>query len=297
MNPTPRLPQLIAAKEPQLPPGTDAWRVADGAPWPGVFIDSLAGRLLVSLRDVELPTDLRHELTASGRDVYIKRLEKGDKTAPAPLAPPALPTRFPVVENGVRYMLDMKVGYSQGLFIDQRNNRADLRRRCTPGMAVLNLFAYTGAFSVCAALGGATTTTLDLAQPCLTWCRENMELNGIDPAEHFFCKGDALHWLARFARQGRRFGGIVLDPPTFSRDDKGRIWRAESNYGELAHAAAACLAPGGWMLCTTNCRKLSPTAFRKQIANALPPTAQLTPAPMPFDFDGEPYLKTLWINT
>lgn len=297
MNTPPRLPRLIAAKEAKLPPGTDAWRVADGAPWPGVFIDSLAGRLLVSLRDVELPADLHRELADSGRDVYVKRLEKGDKAAPIPLAPPAQPMRFPVQENGVRYMLDMQAGYSQGLFIDQRDNRAELRRCCTPGMAVLNLFAYTGAFSVCAALGGATTTTLDLAQPCLTWCRENMELNGIDPAEHFFCKGDALHWLARFARQGRRFGCIVLDPPTFSRDDKGRIWRAESHYGELVRAAAACLAPGGRMLCTTNCRKLSAAAFRALVASGAPAGAQLTPAPMPFDFDGEPYLKTLWLNT
>ena len=296
MSGTPRLAQLIAAKEPKLPPGTDAWRVADGAPWPGVFIDSLAGRLLVSLRDVELPPSLQRELTDCGRDVYVKRLEKGDKAPPAPLTPPALPTRFPVQENGVRYMLDMNAGYSQGLFIDQRDNRAELRRHCAPGMTVLNLFAYTGAFSVCAALGGATTTTLDLAQPCLTWCRENMELNGIDPARHFFCKGDALHWLERFTRQQRRFDVIVLDPPTFSRDDKGRIWRAETHYGELVRAAAACLAPGGRMLCTTNCRKLSPAAFRKMVESGAPRGARISPAPMPFDFDGEPYLKTLRIQ-
>lgn len=297
MNTTPRLPQLIAAKEPKLPPGTDAWRVADGAPWPGVFIDSLAGRLLVSLRDVELPRALHDELMASGRDVYVKRLEKGDKAAPTALCPPQLPTRFAVQENGVRYMLDMQIGYSQGLFIDQRDNRAELRRRCTPGVTVLNLFAYTGAFSVCAALGGATTTTLDLAQPCLTWCRENMELNGIDPSEHFFCKGDALHWLERFSRQGRRFGGIVLDPPTFSRDAKGHTWRAERDYGELVRAAAACLAPGGWMLCTTNCRKLSPAAFRALVQSGAPLGAKLCASPMSFDFDGEQYLKTLWINS
>lgn len=289
--------RLIAAKERRLPPGTDAWRVADGTPWPGVFIDMLAGRLLVSLRDTEPTPELYNELMHSGRDVYIKRLEKGDKASPTPLRPPALPTRFPVQENGVTFMLDMQAGYSQGLFIDQRDNRAELRRSMRPGQTMLNLFAYTGAFSVCAALAGATTTTLDLAQPCLTWCRENMELNGIDPTQHYFCKGDALHWLSRFQRQGRRFDTIVLDPPTFSRDDKGRIWRAERNYGELVHAAAACLAPGGSMLCTTNCRKLSPASFRTMVESGAPLRARLTPAPMPFDFDGEPYLKTLWINT
>ena len=78
-------------------------------------------------------------------------------------------------------------------------------------MKVLNTFAYTGAFSVYAALGGAQTTTLDLAQPCLEWARENFRLNGMDPAGQYFCKGDVLHWLERFARQGRTFHGIILD--------------------------------------------------------------------------------------
>lgn len=191
--------------------------------------------------------------------------------------------------------MDMEAGYSQGLFLDQRDNRAEVRHRCTPGSTLLNTFAYTGAFSVCAALAGATTTTLDLAQPCLTWCRENMQLNGIDPTNHYFCKGDVLHWLERFARQKRRFDAIVLDPPTFSRDEKGRIWRVERDYGKLVAKAAACLAPGGWMLCTTNCRKLSPASFRRMVAEGIP-GARLSTSPMPFDFDGEPYLKTIWAD-
>ena len=291
------LQSLAARKEALLPPGTNAYRLADGTPWRGVYIDSLAGRYLVSLRDVELPPALRAELLADGRDVYIKHLSKGDKSAPVPLLPPTQPQRFIVQECGVRYMLDMQAGYSQGLFIDQRNNRAELRRLSRPGDTVLNLFAYTGAFSVCAALGGATTTTLDLAAPCLDWCRENMMLNSISPADHFFCKGDALRWLSTFRRQGRRFTGIVLDPPTFSRADKGRIWRVESHYGELVARAAACLMPGGWILCTTNCRKITPAAFRAQVTAAAPAGASITSAPMPPDFDGDPYLKTLRIHT
>lgn len=297
LSPGKLLEQLMKKKEQLLPPATNTYRVADGSPWPGIFIDALAGRLLVSLRDVELPQPLRLELEAGGRDVYIKHLSKDDKTAPTPLLPPRQPLCFAVLEHGVQYLMDMASGYSQGLFIDQRNNRAEVRRRCRPGTTLLNLFAYTGAFSVSAALGGATTTTLDLAQPCLTRCKENMELNGLDPAQHFFCKGDALHWLTSFARSGRRFDAIVLDPPTFSRDDKGRIWRAEKDYGDLVAKAAACLAPGGWMLCTTNCRKLSPAAFRSLVAAGAPPRAKLTASPMPADFDGEPYLKTLFIDT
>ena len=277
----------------KLPPATDAFRVADGAPWPGVFIDALADRLLVSLRDTALPPALKDMLKATGRPVYVKRLDKDVKEPPQFLCGPAVPLRFVIQENGVRYLMDMGAGYSQGIVLDQRDNRAALRSLCRPGMKVLNTFAYTGAFSVCAALAGAQTTTLDLAQPCLSWCRENMALNDVDPDVHYFCKGDALHWMDRFARQGRLFDIIVLDPPTFSRDEKGHIWRVEKDYGHLVNLAAAILAPGGRILCSTNCRKLSPSAFRRMVSAGIP-SARLIPVPMPFDFDGEPYLKCIW---
>lgn len=287
------LQELINARRAEIPAHTDAFRVVDGTVWPGVFIDALADRLLVSLRDTALPRGLRDLLEQTGRAVFVKRLDKDVKEPPRQVCGPPLPLRFEIRENGVRYIMDMAAGYSQGLFLDQRLNRAEVRRRCRAGMTLLNTFAYTGGFSVCAALAGATATTLDLAQPCLSWCKENMQANGVDDSKHYFCKGDALHWLDRFARQGRAFDAIVLDPPTFSRDEKGRVWRVERDYGMLVEKAAACLAYKGWILCTTNCRKLSHAAFRAMV-QAAAPAATLTPAPMPPDFDGEDYLKCLW---
>lgn len=275
-----------------IPADTNAYRVLDGTAWRGVFIDALADRLLVSLRDVELPRELESQLRALGCPVYVKHLERDEKAAPRQLCgEPSVP-RFTILENGVSYRMDMEAGYSQGIFLDQRDNRARLRHADLRGKTLLNTFAYTGAFSVCAALAGATTTTLDLAQPCLTWCKENFELNGMNPAEHYFCKGDVLHWLDRFAKQGRRFDIIVLDPPTFSRDAKGRVWRVERDYDKLVAKAAACLAPHGLLQCSTNCRKLSPAAFRAAVSEGIP-GAKLTAVPMPADFDGEPYLKCL----
>ena len=290
------LTDTIAAREAKLPPQTNAYRVSDGTTWPGIFIDALADRLLVSVRDTAVPRPLLVQLEATGRPVYLKRLDKDVKEAPLHLCGPEAPLRFPIQENGVTYIMDMSAGYSQGIFLDQRDNRARVRSLCKPGMRLLNTFSYTGAFSVCAALAGATTTTLDLAQPCLTWCRENMEQNGLDASQHFFCKGDTLHWLDRFARQGRSFDAIVLDPPTFSRDEKGRIWRVEKDYGTLVAKAVGCIAPGGWLLCTTNCRKVSHAQFRQLVASGAP-GARLTASAMPFDFDGEDYLKALWVNT
>lgn len=289
------LSEIIRKKEAALPPDTNAYRVADGAPWDGIFIDALADRLLVSVRDTGVPRGLKQLLEESGRPTYLKRLDKDVKEAPVHLCGPEAALRFPIKENGVSYLMDMAAGYSQGIFLDQRNNRAEVRRRCHRGTRLLNTFSYTGAFSVCAALAGATSTTLDLAQPCLNWCKENMQLNGIDPAEHYFCKGDTLHWLDRFAKQGRTFDGIVLDPPTFSRDEKGKIWRVEKDYGKLVAKAAACVAPGGWILCTTNCRKVSERDFQQLVSSGAP-GAKITAASMPFDFDGEPYLKTRWVQ-
>lgn len=287
------LSQLRQARERRLLDRTNAYRLCDGSPWRGVFIDMLAGRLLVSLRDVDLPGELEAELRGSGLPVWLKRLEQDARKPPSFFCGPDASPVFLIEENGVRYRMDMGVGYSQGIFLDQRDNRKQVRQLCRPGVKLLNTFAYTGAFSVCAALAGSTVTTLDLAQPSLNWCRENMILNGLDPSKHYFCRGDTLHWLARFARQSRLFDAIILDPPTFSRDEKGRIWRVERDYSELVSRAAACLSPGGWLLCTTNCRKLSPAHFRDRIAATLP-KARLTASPMPFDFDGEAYLKTIW---
>lgn len=287
------LRRIAAQTVAKLPPETDAYRLCDGAPWRNIFIDALSNRLLVSTRDCPIPNDLLQELRSTGKTVYRKELERDNKQPPSLLCGEELSPCFPVSEWGVLYRLDMSAGYSQGLFLDQRENRHRVREYCRPGMKVLNTFAYTGAFSVCAALGGAETTTLDLAQPCLDWARENFHLNGIPPDQHYFCRGDALHWLDRFAKQGKRFDLIILDPPTFSRNDKGKIWRAERDYGELAAKAAQCLPPGGALLCTTNCRSLSHARFADMIVRALP-KARTKTFPMPFDFSGEPYLKTIW---
>ncbi len=290
-----KLESIYNKKRAQLPAGTNAFRVLDGRPWEGVFVDALDTRLLVSLRDCALPAELHEQLLSTGKSIYIKYLDRDNKQAPQHLAGPEAPSRFVIKENGLRYIMDMDAGYSQGLFLDQRDNRRTVMERCQEGMRILNTFAYTGGFSICAAQAGAQTTTLDLAQPCLDWCKENMQENGINADDHYFCKGDTLHWLTRFARQGRHFDGIILDPPTFSRDEKGKIWRAERDYGLLVSKALSCLQPRGWILCTSNCRKLSHEHFADMISEVAP-LHQLRPAGMPFDFDGEDYLKCLWVE-
>lgn len=279
---------------------TNALRLIDGGGdgLPGIFLDTYADRWLVSTRASELDPEVRAWLEArgaEGRTIYWKRLDQHDKEDPIHIAGPLQEAPFIATESGVRYQINFQAGYSQGIFLDQRLNRQRVRQHSAKEKTVLNTFAYTGAFSVCAALGGATTTTLDLSQVYLDWAKDNFRANDLDPSDHHFCKGDTFHWLKRFARQGRRFDGIILDPPTFSRDDKGKVFRVEKDYHRLVTLALSCLTSQGWMLCCTNCRKLDPRDFANKVHKGAP-GGKITSLAMPPEYSGEHYLKSLWLE-
>jgi 23S rRNA (cytosine1962-C5)-methyltransferase len=279
---------------------SDALRLIDAAGdgLPGVVLEEFAGRWLISTVDAKpFPAWLLPWLRVSGRACYHKRLDQHQKESPRWLCGPTVEGVFPIRECGVVYEASFSSGYSQGIFLDQRDNRRELRGRVGQGMRVLNTFAYTGAFSVCGALGGAQTTTLDLSQPYLDWARRNFELNGIAQDAHHFCKGDTFHWLRRFGKQGRQFDGVVLDPPTFSRDDKGTVFRVERDFGDLVALAAKVVVPGGWILCCTNFRKMTHREFERQLMEKTPGRFMAAHRAMPEDFVDVPYLKSVWLES
>ncbi|MES2474756.1 MAG: class I SAM-dependent methyltransferase [Verrucomicrobiota bacterium] len=277
---------------------TDAVRLIDGRGdgLPGIYLETFAGHWLVSTTTSQLPPEFREWVRDQGVSCYWKRLDQHQKESPTHLSGPEITAPFLMRENGLAFEISFQSGYSQGIFLDQRDNRAAVRERMAPGKRLLNTFAYTGAFSVAAATAGAETTTLDLSQPYLDWAKRNLSHNGLDPAAHHFCKGDTFHWLRRFAKQGRTFDGIVLDPPTFSRDEKGKVFRVEENFGELAALALEVLAPDGWLLCSTNCRNLPLNDFQKQLRAAARHAMAARHSPMPPDFSEEPYLKSVWLT-
>lgn len=285
-------------RQPLLTGATNAVRLLDGAGdgFPGVIVETYAGRWLLSTSGERIPPLIHTWLREQELSCYWKRLDQHQKESPALLCGTEVTQPFLIRENEIQYEISFQSGYSQGIFLDQRDNRAEVRRLMRPGLRLLNTFSYTGAFSVAAALAGAETTTLDLSQPYLDWAKRNFTHNSLDPAAHHFCKGDTFHWLRRFAKQGRRFDAIVLDPPTFSRDGTGKVFRVEQDFGELAALAAQVLEPGGWMLCCTNYRRMSPEEFERQLLGKLPRRMEARHSEMPMDFTDEPYLKSVWLE-
>jgi 23S rRNA (cytosine1962-C5)-methyltransferase len=156
-----------------------------------------------------------------------------------------------VTEAGTKYGLDFEGGYSAGLFIDQRANRARLRG--LKPKRLLNTFAYTCSFSVVAALAGTETVSVDLSRRSLNRGEANFVKNGLDPkAGHRFIADDVLAVLPRLARRGDKFDAIVLDPPTFSRNQTGAAFQVQRDFERLVTLALEVAAPGANLLLSVN---------------------------------------------
>ena len=314
-----------------------------GDGWPGWHVDRLGSFLLSQSGrplDREQEDYLHHLLSGGsshrvpappGREAelpagaYHKILDRRLRAAlPQEVSPrralgQAAPERFTVRENGLRFELSFGEGYSVGLFLDQRDNRRRLltghiaagfplvesaSRPPASGLRLLNTFAYTCGFSVCAAASGARTTSLDLSRKYLDWGRRNFVLNGLDPAGHEFIHGDVFDWLRRLAKKHRVFDVILLDPPTFSQSKERGVFRAETDYFDLVAAVLPLLAPGGVLFASANAARWSPEKFLADVEGAVHAAKrhiiQRHYAPQPPDFPvsrSEPaYLKTAWIR-
>jgi len=156
-----------------------------------------------------------------------------------------------VLENGLKFAVDLGSGQKGGLFLDQRENRVEVEQRAR-GRRVLNLFGYTGAFSLYAARGGAVSTdTVDSAKPAIEAARVNFALNGFSGAEHAFIAADAFAFLEHAARERRSWDLVISDPPSFARS-KAALPAARDAYRRLHRLGAAVVAPGG-LFCPASC--------------------------------------------
>lgn len=161
------------------------------------------------------------------------------------------PDLYEIQEHGLKFYVDMKKGQKTGFFLDQRENRFAIRSYCK-GKTVLNLFGYSGGFSLSALQGGATkVTTVDISEPALQIARKNFTLNGFDPAEHEFMPADVFNYLDECLKQKRTFDVVVVDPPAFVKS-KDSLNNAVNAYIKL-NAKALQLVNHGGILVTSSC--------------------------------------------
>lgn len=159
-----------------------------------------------------------------------------------------------VKENGLQFAVNLSDYLDTGLFLDHRITRQMVRERAG-GKRVLNLFAYTGSFSVYAAAGGAAaTTTIDLSNTYLEWAKRNMALNGFAGPQHSFVRADVKEWLLGPGKE--KYDIIVLDPPTFSNSSRMQdILDTQRDHPELINGCLKRLNAGGLLFFSTNYRR------------------------------------------
>ena len=201
--------------------------------------------------------------------------------------------RWTAAEEDLRYIFRTDHGLSPGLFLDQRANRRWIRTQARD-RRVLNLFSYTGGFSLNSALGGAAeVVNVDTSRPTLDWAQANFALNGLPTAHCEFWKADARYFLRGCRNRGRVFDLVVCDPPSFSRSREG-TFKIERDLGNVLQAIDPILAPQGRILIATNFETWNESDLAQVARKALPGFGSLD-LPLP-DSDlpaDQPLMKAL----
>jgi len=199
-------------------------------------------------------------------DVDVRERE-GLAPATGVLAGDQPPEQIEIFENDCRYLVDVLDGHKTGFYLDQRDNRA-LIKRYANNADVLNAFSYTGGFGIAAVVAGATSVThVELSEQALALAERNTALNTCEVKNSAFIKGDVFNVLRRFRDEGRSFGLIVLDPPKFA-TSKGSLMKAARGYKDINLLGMKLLKPGG-VLATFSCSGImTPELFHKVVADA-----------------------------
>jgi len=277
-----RLEEASALREPLRATGralTDGHRLVNGESdgFPGLVVDRYADTLVAKLYTPawipHLPALLPALLEIQPAERLVLRLNRSMRREPSLLhgltdgqilfGPPL---EGPVVfsENGLRFEADPLRGQKTGFFLDQRDNRARVEELAR-GREVLNVFSYTGGFSLYAARGGArSVTSVDLSAPAIAGVERNFALNMDVPrvrsCPHHPVVGDAFDALSDFARSQRRFGLVVLDPPMFAQS-KSQVEAALEAYRRLCRMGLAVLEPGGTLVQASCSARVPAEAF------------------------------------
>ena len=270
-----RVAAALALRRTLLDEQTSAYRLlyGEGDGIPGLTVDVYgAFAVIVSYADsletlVPLVVRALVELLKLHGIVRRARVPDGEPPRLEVLHGRLPPRELIVAEHGLRMQVDLFAGQKTGLFLDHRENRRFLGALCS-GKRVLNLFSYTGAFSLYAARAGASSvTSVDLSQPAARAARKNFELNGLDPEQHEFLAEDVFEFLERKRKDGVRYDVVICDPPSFanSRDQQKNALRA---YVSVNSSGLRVLEANGIYAAASCTAQVSSEAFRGVLAEA-----------------------------
>jgi len=275
-----RLERAIASRQALADdPSTDAYRLvnAESDLLPGLILDRYGDYLVAQFLTlgierwkaelVGLMADLLKPRGIYERSDVEVREKEGLAQASGLLHGEEPSYLVEVMENGHRFLVDIKTGHKTGFYLDQRENRQQLTRYCR-GKEVLNCFAYTGAFAVYAAAAGAgRITNVESSAQALELARRNLALNGFANRDDEYVAGDVFQVLRGYRDEGRTFDLVILDPPKFAYSQH-QVQSACRGYKDINLLAMQITAPGG-ILFTFSCSGLvSPDLFQKVLFGA-----------------------------
>lgn len=255
--------------------GINAYRIfnAEGDGIGGLTIDYYDGHLLIQWYSVGIYR-LKDRLLPAIKEVFEyksifeKRRFKGMETASDFVDGTAPGFPYVVEENHLYYNIDLDDGPMTGIFQDQKDVRKKLRDHYSEDKDVLNLFSYTGAFSVAASENANSTTSVDLANRARPLTEANFGLNAIDLNNNHIFIMDVFDYFKYALRHGLSYDVVVIDPPSFARHKK-KTFSVQKNYPELIEGSLELLNEQGTLVLSTNSSAFPQKAFKKMINQTL----------------------------
>jgi 23S rRNA (cytosine1962-C5)-methyltransferase len=281
-----RITRAVVARAPIFERGTNVYRLIntenDGLP--GLVVDRYGNYLVlqaltlgIDRRKAEIAqilNDLLHPIGIYERSDIDVRSKEGIPEAVGLLLGEEPPPLIEVIENGARFLVDVRGGHKTGFYIDQRSSRTALEQWVRLEAArgpqhILNCFSYTGGFAVYGLRGGAArVVNVDSSENMLALARQNLALNGFSADEGDFIHGNVFQVLRDFRSAGRQLDGIILDPPKFVHHQR-QIEAAAQGYKDINLLAFQLIKPGGFLM-TFSCSGLvDPDLFQKIVFGAL----------------------------
>ena len=175
-------------------------------------------------------------------------------------------TDVEIVENGVKYIVDVKDGQKTGFFLDQKNNRAAIHQICKDAR-VLDCFTHTGSFALNAAIAGAKEVTgVDASELAVNQARKNAELNNVSDRAKFICE-DVFELLPELEKQGEKYDVVILDPPAFTKS-RSSVKNATKGYREINLRGMKLVKDGGFLVTCSCSHFMTYELFTKTINEA-----------------------------